>query len=265
MVRRYDVYEEQGEGEFCLTVRCAPSEYPITLTVSREETVEDLKHFLSVEWERYLDEMTVAISLAYPYPLADTLRLGRLRIEHRHLMVHVHEGGSEVGMIGEEEEAKSVWWAQPVPLRYLQPISEDGGDVLDFRYLVVSGIPRIRAWLYYVQTCHLPVKEIWLLGTHPHIGEILCALAEDILTLGELMTIRVFHPESGNYLLPAFSCARHESLRGNGWASHLTRESLVYLYQHLATDRYRHQAEDVHIVVDAGLLSGHEERGRWLP
>jgi hypothetical protein len=249
------------------------------LVVSSVETVEDLKAFMGEDLERYMDEMTVIINMAYPYPLRDELRLGRLLVEHRHLILRVHEGGSAGEVTETEEEAESVWWAQPVPLRYLQRWGggrggrgggggreeEEGCDVLDLRYLVPSGISRIRAWLYHLQSGHLPVKEIWLLGTHPHVGEILFSLAEDILTLGGLEKIRVWHPESNDYCLPTLSVSRHESLRQDGWSAHLTRDALVYLYQHLATDRYCNQVEQVEIIIDAGLLPNQSERERWFP
>jgi hypothetical protein len=98
--------------------------------------------------------------------------------------------------------------------------------------------------------------------------EILYAVAEDVLSMENLCKVILFHPLDGTYNIPTHSMSRHESLRmesgDGGWRSYLYREGLVYLYQHLALDRYRDSVELVEIHVDGGLLVG-VEKGRWLP
>jgi len=60
---------------------------------------------------------------------------------------------------------------------------------------------------------------------------------------------------------------RHDAMwkeQDGEWRTSVTRDALVYLYQHLALDRYRDAVEDVSIVVDRGLWSGWQG-GRWRP
>jgi hypothetical protein len=239
----------------------------MALRVAQNETVGDLKRFMGERLEKYMDEMTVMISMSYPYPLPEHMRLDWLLVEHRDLILRIHE---------DEIEKEGAWWAQPVPMRYLQWVegNDESSYALDLRYLPSSSISRIRSWLYGACYISPSVSEIWLLGTHPHVMDILYAVAEDVLSMTNLYKVVLFHPHDDKYIIPAHSVSRHESLQressGGGaesssvWRSHLYREGLVYLYQHLALDRYRNSVELVEIHVDGGLLAG-VEKGRWLP
>ena len=118
------------EDEIRLTIRSSPLEYPMALRVARNETVGDVKRFMGERLEKYMDEMTMMISMAYPYPLPDDMRLDWLLVEHRDLILRVHEGGyrdsgSGNSIVGEDGiEKETVWWAQTVPMRYLQWVED---------------------------------------------------------------------------------------------------------------------------------------------
>ena len=264
MVRWYNEKEHLASDEFRLTLRMVHTEYPTALTVSSRDTLKDLKTFMGVYLERYPDEMTLQVNLAYPYPLSEEMTMGELLVEHRDLMLRVHEGGNGGREVTGRKDADCEWWAQPVPLRYLLKTDEDR-HILDLRYLPSSDISRIRAWLYQIQ--RMPVTEIWLLGTHPRVQEMLSSVAEDVLCLRGLVRVWIQNPEADKYQVPPLSVGRHDALwkeQAGEWRTSITRDALVYLYQHLVLDRYRDAAEDVSIVVDRGLVSGWEG-GRWRP
>jgi len=260
MVRWYRDDEHLGSDEFRLTLRMTQTEYPKALVVSSQETMGELKRFMGEYLERYPDEMTLQVSLAYPYPLSEEMKLGRLLVEHRDLLLREHEGGEGDNVT----DTDTTWWAQSVPMRYLLKTGEDG-CILYLRYLPSSGISRIRSWLYQIQ--HVSVTEIWLLGTHPHVQKMLYTIAEDILCLRGRVCVWIQDPEGCGYQIPALSMGRHDAMwkeQDGEWRTSVTRDALVYLYQHLALDRYRAAVEDVSIVVDRGLWSGWQG-GRWRP
>lgn len=251
------------ENDFILTVRCSVYEYPMKLWISLEDTVSDLKEFMGKRMECFSDEMTFMISLACPYPLPDDMRLCRLLDEHRHLILQIHEGKEECYGRTLPLENHVAWWGgdgNSMPDRYLFT-NEEGKEGFDFRYLVKSQIPRIRSWIY----SHRHVSEIWLLGTHPSVDSILYTLAEDILSFVSLDRIVIHHPEEASYSLPLFSEERHRVIHQDGVVSHLTRDSIVYLYQHLLLDQYRDSAEEVSLIIHGGLLHGHSETFRFSP
>lgn len=250
------ISEAPCETDFILTVRCSVNEYPMKLWISLEDTLSDLKRFMGERMELFHDEMTFMTSLSCPYPLPDDMRLCRLLDEHRHLILQVHEGKEECyGRLD-----KSIWWGdgQDMPDRYLITL-EDGRLIFDLRYLATSQLPRIRSWIY----SHRHVSEIWLLGTHPSVNSILYALAEDILSFVSLDQIIIHHPQDTSYSLPLFSEGRHRVFHQNGIVSHLTREAVVYLYQHLLLDQYRDSTEDVSVIIHGRLLNDHVDTFRF--
>jgi len=248
-----------SEDDIMITVRCSVYEYPLRLWVAGEDTVDELKTFLGEKGEYFMDEMTVLVSQSYPYPLAGDMRLGSLLVEHRHLLVMVHEGGMGPG----RGRGGDAWWSQEVPDRYLGQ-TQEGAVVLDFRYLAEESVKRIRSWLYRERE----VEEIWLLGTHPQVMEILYAVAEDVLSLVRLRRLVIESPDRAGYQIPVKSAGRAEAFRrlqeNQMGESPLRRQGLVYLYQHLMLDQYR-SPEEIEIWVDGGLLAGVEERIRFSP
>lgn len=256
MVR--DGTEAPHETDVMVTIRCSIYEYPMKVWVSLEDTIYDLKEFMGKRMELFQDEMTFIICLSYPYPLPDTMRLCQLLDEHRHLILRIHEGNEEC--YG-RAEGTSVSWCdgQVIPDRYLFTNQEEDKTIFDFRYLAPSQIPRIRSWIYSQRN----VSEIWLLGTHPHVSDILYALAEDMLSLVALDRIVIHHPLDSSYSIPTHSEGRHLIFHVDGIVSYLTREAVVYLYQHLLLDHYRNSVEDVSIMIHGGLLDSHPETFRF--
>ncbi len=215
-----------------------------------EDTVGTLKDFIGERYELFSDEMTLMIHQSHPYPLADSLQLSRLYVEHRHLTLLIHEGGEiRYGRTLENPEESSERY---VPERYIGNVN--GQVVLDFRYLSPSCLPRIRYWLYQTRT----VSQLWLLGTHPNVMDILYAIAEDVLCLMNLQTIIIQNPAYNGYHIPYKSTSRHFV-----GPSHLQQDGLSYLYQHLLLDQYRDATEEVEIWVDGGLLPGNSVRYRY--
>jgi hypothetical protein len=267
MVR--DIQEIPDDGDFAITIRSSVYRYPIQVWASNEDTVYSLKEYMGERMERYLDEMTVVISQACPYPLPDEMRLHKLLDEHRHLLVLVHEGKEEPYGRVLHERPMDVWWCQEVPQRYLieketEEWNKQNGQwvtivkrILDFRFLVKESIPRIRSWLYATRD----VSEIWLLGTHPHVMEMVSIIAEDVLSLPDLVRIHIQHPMDPDFRLPAKSNERLEHMEVK--KSAVQRDGLVALYQHLLMDQYRDSADRVEIWVDGGLL-GSKDRWRFF-
>jgi hypothetical protein len=235
-----------------ITIHCFNISIPLKVWASTEDTVETLKAFIGERYELFSDEMTLMVTQSHPYPLADAMRLSRLYVEHRHLTLLIHEGGDICYGRPEEETAASL--NQPIPERYIGQVN--GRVILDFRYLSFSCISRIRYWLYQTRT----ISEIWLLGTHPHVMEILYTIAEDVLSIIGLQAILIQHPSHPGYIVPYKSVSRHKV-----GPSYLRQEALSYLYQHLLLDQYRNSAEEVAIWVDGGLLPGIDTRQRYLP
>ena len=235
-----------------ITIHCPHVSAPLKVWVSTEDTVETLKAFIGERYELFSDEMTLMITQSHPYPLADTMRLSRLYVEHRHLTLLVHEGG-EIDY-GRPLDDTSPSLNQPIPERYIGQVN--GRVILDFRYLSFSCLPRIRYWLYQQRT----VSEIWLLGTHPHVTEILYAIAEDVLSIIGLQAIIIQNPAHSSYIVPYKSKARHQI-----GPSYLRQEALSYLYQHLLLDQYRDAAEEVEIWLDGDLLPGIHTQQRYRP
>lgn len=244
-----------NEEDLLITVRSSIDAYPLRLWAGAKDTVGDLKDFLGERLERFMDEMTVLVSPSYPYPLAEGMRLGALLVEHRHLLLLVHEGGQGPENEGENKDG---WWSQEVPERYLGQ-SQEGALVLDFRYLAEESVKRVRSWLYQERD----VEEIWLLGTHPLVMEILYAVAEDVLSLIRLRRVVIESPHRIGYRVPLKSVGRAESFRRKGEESRLQRHGLLYLYQHWMMDQYR-SPEEMEIWVDGGLLEGVEEPSRFM-
>lgn len=237
-----------------ITIRSSVYEYPLRLWAGAEDTVGDLKVYLGERLEHFMDEMSILVSWSYPYPLAEEMRLAALLVEHRHLLLVVHEGGQDL-------RGGEVWWSQEVPERYLGQ-TQEGYVVLDFRYLAEESVKRVRSWLYREREA----EEIWLLGTHPQVMEILYAIAEDVLSLVRLRRIVIESPDRVGYQIPLKSASRAEAFRRGkrGQENGLRRQGLTYLYQHLLLDQYR-SPEEVEIWVDGGLLAGIEGRIRFLP
>lgn len=247
-----------SDGDFMITVRTSIHEYPLRLWAGVEDTVEDLKAYLGEQLECYRDEMSLLVNRSYPYPLAEEMRLDTLLLEHRHLLLVLHEGGQGPGRGNPQSEDK-VWWSQKVPERYLRQ-TEEGKGVLDFRYLAEESVKRVRSWIYQERD----VEEIWLLGTHPQVMEILYAVAEDVLSLVGLRRIRVESPDRADNPIPPRCSRRAEAFRQKGGESRVQRQGLVYLYQHLLLDQYR-SADEVEIWIDSGLVPGMEGRIQFLP
>jgi hypothetical protein len=241
-----------SDGDLLITVRTSVHEYPLRLWVGVEDTVGDLKAYLGERLECYRDEMSILVNGSYPYPLTEEMRLDALLMEHRHLLLVLHEGGQGPGR-DDQGSADRVWWSQKVPERYLQQ-TEKGKRVLDIRYLAKESVKCIRSWIYQERD----VEEIWLLGTHPQVMEILYAVAEDVLSLVCLRRIRVESPDRADYRVPPRSSRRAEAFRQGG-ESRIQRQGLVYLYQHLLLDQYR-SPEEVEIWMDSGLVPGMEGR-----
>jgi hypothetical protein len=268
MVR--DIQEIPDDSDFMITVRSSVYRYPIQVWVSREDTVYSLKEYMGERMERYFDEMTIVIGQTCPYPLPDDMRLSKLLDEHRNLLLLVHEGKVEnYGRMETKEQDHAVWWSQDVPQRYLIEKETEEWDkdteewntvvkrVLDFRFLAKESIPRIRSWLYATRD----VSEILLLGTHPHVMEMIQMIAEDVLSLSQLMRVHIQHPMDPDFQLPAKSRERLEHMEVK--KSSVTRQGLVYLYQHLLMDMYSDSVERVEIWIDGGLL-GTKERQRFV-
>ena len=262
MVR--NITEAPCYGDFIITIRCPVLGTTNKVWSSVDDTVASVKEFMGEQMELFSDEMTVIVGQSHPYPLSDTMPLSRLIVEHRHLTLLIHEGkdicygasqdSHDSHDSQEEEESSCAWWGQPVPDRYIGQVNS--GVVFDFRYLSNNCVPRIRSWMYRERN----ISEIWLLGTHPRLMEILYAIAEDVLCLNGLQSIVIQNPACSSYSIPYKSLARHTS---NNTANMLQRSGLVYLYQHLLLDQYRPSAETVEIWVDGGLLFGQEERTRF--
>ncbi len=267
MVR--DIQEIPDDGDFTLTIRSSVYRYPIQVWASNEDTIYSLKEYMGERMERYLDEITVSISQSCPYPLPDEMLLHKLLDEHRNLLVSVHEGKEESYGRPSPIQPMDVWWRQDVPLRYLveketEEWNKQNGHwvtvvkrILDFRFLVKESIPRIRSWLYATRD----VSEIWLLGTHPYVMEMVSMIAEDILSLQELVLIHIQHPMDPEFRLPAKSNERLEHMEVK--ISAVQRDGLVSLYQHLLMDMYRNSADRVEIRIDGGLL-GSKDRFRFF-
>lgn len=258
MVR--NITEAPCETDFILTVHCSIYQYPVELCISMEDTISDIKEFMGETMELFHDEMTFMISLSCPYPLPDNMKLCRLLDEHRHLILRIHEGNEECYGRSKTALNTSVPWCdgQVIPDRYLF-INDNGKTIFDFRYLSSSQIPRIRSWIY----SYRHIAEVWLLGTHPLISRILYSLAEDILSFVALDRIIIQHPEHESYSLPLHSESRHHDFHKDGITSHLHREELVYLYQHLLMDQYRDSVKDVSIIVHGNLLHSHTTSFRF--
>jgi hypothetical protein len=235
-----------------ITIHCATIGTPIKVWASTDDTVETLKAFIGERYELFSDEMTLMITQSHPYPLADTMWLSRLYVEHRHLTLLIHEGG-EIHY-GRPQEDIGPSLSQPIPERYIGQVK--GRVILDFRYLSFSCLSRIRYWLYQARA----ISEIWLLGTHPHVTEILYAIAEDVLSIIGLHAIIIQNPAHPDYIVPYKSQARHQI-----GPSYLRQEALSYLYQHLLLDQYRDAAEEVEILIDGGLLPGIHTPQRYRP
>ena len=250
-----DIVEAPCYGDFIVTIRCPLLGTSVKVWASVRDTILSIKEFMGDRLELFSDEMTVLVSQTCPYPLSDSVLLSRLLVEHRHLTLIVHEGKEICYGVKDEDEDEDAWLGQSVPDRY---VSLDNSKVLDFRYLSDRCIPRIRAWLYKERDA----SEIWLLGTHPKLMDILYAIAEHVLGLGSLVLIVIQNPMSPTYTVPYKSHARNAC---NGTVSTLERCGLSYLYQHLLLDQYRASAEEVEIWVDGGLLPGVAEGFRFLP
>lgn len=253
MVR--DIVEAPCYGDFIVTIRCPLLGTSVKVWASVRDTIESIKEFMGDRLELFSDEMTVLVSQTYPYPLSDSVLLSRLLVEHRHLTLIVHEGKEICYGVKDENEDEDAWLGQSVPDRY---VNLENSKVLDFRYLSDRCIPRIRTWLYQERNA----SEIWLLGTHPKLMDILYAIAEHVLGLGSLVLIVIQNPMSPTYTVPYKSHFRNAC---NGTVSTLERCGLSYLYQHLLLDQYRASAEEVEIWVDGGLLPGVAEGFRFLP
>jgi hypothetical protein len=253
MIRNF-IESAPNEDDILITVRSSVHEYPLRLWAGVEDTVGTLKTYLGERLECFMDEMSILVSPSYPYPLADGMRLGALLVEHRHLLLLLHEGGQEPG-----RENGDVWWSQEVPERYLGQ-TQAGAMVMDFRYLAEESVKRVRSWLYKERE----VEEIWLLGTHPLVMEILYAVAEDVLSLVRLRRVLIESPDRMGYQVPLKSEGRAEALRRAQGESFLQRQGLLYLYQHLMLDQYR-SPDEVEIWVDGGLLVGMEKPTRFMP
>jgi hypothetical protein len=225
--------------------------------------VASVKEFMGERLELFSDEMTLFPSQSHPYPLPDTMLLSRLLIEHRHLILLIHEGKeicygvnteNKTDEDEDEDNSSEVWWGQPMPDRYIG--QENSRIIFDFRYLSYNYVSRIRSWMYQERN----VYEIWLLGTHPHLMDILYSIAEDILCLVELRSIIIHNPMNSSYIIPYKSSNLHKE-----GPITLKREGLCYLYQHLLLDQYRPSAEDVEIWIDGGLLPGVNIKSRFFP
>lgn len=212
--------------------------------------METLKVFMGERYHLFSDEMTLMVKQSYPYPLPETMCLSRLYVEHRHLTLLIHEGG-DIGY-GQSLVDMSPSLNQPIPERYIGQVNDC--VILDFRYLAISCLPRIRYWLYQARN----VSEIWLLGTHPHVMDLLYAIAEDVLSMIGLQAIRIQNPTHPEYIIPYKSANRHFV-----GPSCLRQEGISYLYQHLLLDQYRNAAEEVEIWIDGGLLPGILTRQRY--
>lgn len=269
MVR--DIQEIPDDNDFIINIRSSVYRYPIKLWVSLEDTVLSLKEYMGERMERYLDELTIVINQSCPYPLPDEMRLSKLLEEHRNLLLLSHEGNEEpYGRPDTRPREFSVWWSQCVPQRYFTQKETQEWDrdleewkpvlkeILDFRFIAKESIPHIRSWLYATRN----VSEIWLLGTHPYVNEIIQHIAEDVLSLPCLTLISIQHPMNPDFQIPPKSNERisHTEIK----RTHLERSALVYLYQHLALDQYRHSTELIEIWIDAGLL-GNKETRRFFP
>jgi hypothetical protein len=259
MVR--DIQEIPDESDFIITVRSSVYRYPIQMWVSQEDTIYSLKEYMGERMERYFDEMTIVISQTCPYPLPDEMRLIKLLDEHRNLLLMVHEGKDEpYGRNDSKERETNIWWSQDVPQRYLveketEEWNKQNGQwhtvvkkVLDFRFLVRESIPRIRSWIYATRDA----SEIWLLGTHPHVMDMIQMIAEDVLSMNQLVRIHIQHPMDPDFQLPPKSRERIERIETK--KSSVERQGLVYLYQHLLMDMYNDSANTVEIWIDEGLL-----------
>lgn len=259
MVRK--ITDSPYETGIQLSIRHSIIQYPMKLWISQEDTILDLKEFIGHELEHYNDEITFIVNLSYPYPLPDHMRLYRLSEEHRHLILRVHEGKEECYGDPHISEKSAPWWGNEcaIPDRYFYTL-EDGTPIFDFRYLTLSQLILIRSWIYSYQN----VSEVWVLGTHPFISKILHALAEDILSFTSLKRIVIHHPLDISYSLPPHSERRHRDLHHNGIISYLTREPLIYLYQHLLLDQYRDSADEISVIIHGGLLDDHPETFRFL-
>ena len=242
---------DSSPREDIITLYCSLYEDPLSLHVGVEDTVDELKVYLGERMELFFDEMTICTSTSCP--LSGDMRLDTLQREHRPLLLLVHEGGEET-----ERREDSCWWSQEVPERYLGYI-EEGRSVFDFRYLAEESVKRVRSWLYQEREA----EEIWLLGTHPQIMEILYAVAEDVRSLIRLRRIVIESPDRVGYSIPPRSNGRAKAFRHLGGQCRLRREGLVYLYQHLLLDQYRDR--EVEICLDGGLLPGMDKRGPFLP
>lgn len=236
------ITEAPYETDIIITINCSLFESPLKVWVSTEDTIAILKEFIGENYELFSDEMTIIMGSSHPYPLADEMRLSRLFVEHRHLTLFIHEG-KEICYGASYDMTEDRVWTHPIPERYIGLI--ESRVILDFRYLSPSSLFFIRPWLYQIRT----VSEIWLLGTHPNIMNMLYAISEDVLSLIGLKAIIIQNPASPRYIIPNKSANRHSV-----GPSHLQINGLSYLYQHLLLDRYRPSAEEVEIWVDGSLL-----------
>jgi hypothetical protein len=274
MVRSITEAPHHGDFIITLTIRYGPTfNETFKVWASQEDTISTVKEFIGERFELFPDEMTLLLSHSHPYPLADEMRLCRLLVEHRHLTLLIHEGkeicygisdsGTSVsgtsgsGISGNSIDDEDAWWGRPMPDRYISLV--DSNVIFDFRYLSDHCIRRIRSWMYQNRN----VSEIWLLGTHPQLMEILYAIAEDVLCLTRLHSIIIQNPENPGYLVPYKSSSR--ACGNHHKASRLEKEGLTYLYQHLLLDQYRNSAEEVELWVDGGLLPGVEQMMRYVP
>ena len=258
------------EEEPAWEIHTSYEEDVIRLWVAEEDTVEDVKAFLASwkgeEWEVYADEMRVECQ-------------GEVVLEG----VPLSAVASSPLVLSEGTAGEVVWWAQEVPQRYVirqkgvvgsleslesledlevEPVGGgsrgSGNVILDLRFLSCDP-RRIRSWLYQARD----ITEIWILGTHPEVVEILYAVAEDVRCLPRLQRIHLQHPSDAGFLLPPRSGRRMKRFGGGGGGgrgSRVTSEVLSYLIQHLQMDAYR-VGDEVEIWVDAGLMANGAERG----
>lgn len=230
------------DSDIIITIHCSLWESSLKLWVSIEDTIATIKEFIGEMCHLFSDEMTIIACLSYPYPLADEMKLSRLFVEHRHLTLLIHEG-NEICYGTVHDGTAENEGIRPIPERYIGQI--ESRTILDFRYLSASSLPFLRSWLYQNRN----VAEIWLLGTHPNIMEILYAVADDVLSFTRLYRILIQNPACVDYQIPYKSAGRHFI-----GPSHLQMSGLSYLYQHLLLDQYRSSAEEIEIWVDGGLL-----------
>lgn len=247
------------EEESAWEIYISYEDHTIRLWISEDDTIQDVKEFLGEwkgeEWEVYPDEMRVVSD-------------GEVVVEG----VPLCAVASSPLVLSEDDTGEGVWWAQEVPMRHLirdaldvdvdvEVDSRGSRVVLDLRFLSCDP-RRIRSWMYGARD----ITEIWILGTHPRVVDILYAVAEDVRCLPCLRRIHLQHPSDAGFLLPPRSGRRMKRFGGGAIGSgesRVTSEALSYLTQHLHLDAYRMRAEEeVEIWVDAGLIAEKGGAGR---